>query len=188
MKHFILAASLFIGVSAFSQAKIDPTKLNFFSVDVSPMDAAYFPLQVTSSKTETPKVKVVYSRPQKKNRVVFGNLVKYGEIWRMGANENTEIKFYTPVKIAGKEIPAGTYSLFAVPNEKEWTLILNSATDKWGAYAYDKSKDVVRFNVATEKATSPIEYFSVTFVQTKSGADLYAGWDNTQIKFPIEFK
>lgn len=187
MKNLILAASLLIGVSTFSQAKIDPTKLNYLPVDVSPMDAVYYPLQATSSK-DMPKVKVLYSRPQKKNRAVFGNLVKYGEIWRFGANENTEIKFYTPVKIGEKEIPAGTYSLFAIPFEKEWTIVLNSDTDKWGAYAYDKSKDVVRFNVPVEKATSPIEYFSVTFVQTKSGADLYAGWDNSQVKFPIEFK
>lgn len=188
MKNLIIAAALLIGVSAFSQAKLDPTKLNYFSVDVSPMDASYYPIQVTSSKSDTPKVKVVYSRPQKKNRVVFGNLVKYGDIWRFGANENSEIKFYTPVVIGGKEIPAGTYSIFAIPFEKEWTIVLNSEIDKWGAYFYDKSKDVVRFNVPVEKAASPIEYFSVTFVQTKNGADLYAGWDNTQVKFPIEFK
>lgn len=187
MKNLIIAASLLIGVSAFSQAKIDPTKLNYSSVDVSPMDAVYYPLQATSSK-DTPKMKVVYSRPQKKNRVVFGNLVKYGEIWRFGANENTEIRFYSPVKIGGKEIAAGTYSLFAIPNEKEWTVVINSDIDKWGAYAYDKSKDVVRFNVPVEKTASAIEYFSVSFVQTKSGADLYAGWDNAQVKFPIEFK
>ena len=188
MKNLIVAASLLIGVSAFSQAKIDPTKLNFSSVDVSPLDVVYYPLQVTSSKSETPKVKVVYSRPQKKNRVVFDNLVKYGEIWRFGANENTEIKFYTPVMIGGKEIPAGTYSLFAIPSEKEWTIILNSQVDKWGAYAYDKTKDIGRFTVAVEKTSAPIEYFSITFVQTKSGAVFYAGWDNSQIKFPIEFK
>lgn len=188
MKKLILVASLLVGISAFSQAKIDPTKLNYMSVDVSPMDAVYFPLQVTSSKSDAPKIKVEYSRPQKKNRVVFGNLVKYGEIWRFGANENTEIKFYTPVIIGGKEIPAGTYSLFAVPTEKEWTIILNSQVDKWGAYAYDKSKDVGRFTVPVEKTSAPIEYFSITFVQTKSGADFYAGWDNSQVKFPIEFK
>ncbi|WP_379967983.1 DUF2911 domain-containing protein [Epilithonimonas sp. UC225_85] len=190
MKNLILVASLLIGVSAFSQAKIDPTKLSYASVDVSPMDAVYFPLNATSAKTvaDGAKVKVVYSRPQKKGRVVFGNLVKYGEIWRLGANENTEIKFYTPVKIGGKDIPAGTYSLFAVPNEKEWTIVLNSDIDKWGAYAYDKSKDVVRITVPVEKTSAPVEYLSISFVQTKSGADLYAGWDNTQVKFPIEFK
>ena len=188
MKKLIIATSLLIGVSAFSQAKLDPTKLNYFSVDASPLDVVYFPIQVTSSKTEAPKAKVVYSRPQKKNRAVFNNLVKYGEIWRFGANENAEIKFYTPVKIGGKEIPAGTYSIFAVPFEKEWTIVLNSEVDKWGAYFYDKSKDVVRFNVPVEKTASPIENFSVTFVKTASGADLYAGWDNSQVKFPIEFK
>ena len=79
MKNLIIAASLLVGISTFSQAKIDPTKLNYMSVDVSPMDAVYYPLQVTSSKSDTPKVKVVYSRPQKKNRVVFGNLSK---VWR----------------------------------------------------------------------------------------------------------
>lgn len=188
MKNLIIAASLLIGVSAFSQAKIDPTKLAFSPVDASPMDATYYPISSASSKTDAPKVKVVYSRPQKKSRVVFGNLVKYGEIWRMGANENTEIKFYTAVKIGGKDIPAGTYSLFAVPNEKEWTIVLNSDIDKWGAYAYDKSKDVLRLTVPVEKTTAPVEYFSISFVQTKSGADLYAGWDNVQVKVPIEFK
>ncbi len=187
MKKLILVASLLVGISTFSQSKIDPTKLNYASVDVSPMDVVYYPLQATSSKG-TPKVKVVYSRPQKKNRVVFGNLIKYGEIWRFGANENTEIKFYSPVKIGGKEIAAGTYSLFAIPNEKDWTVVINSDTDKWGAYAYDKSKDVVRFNIPVEKTSSAVEYFSVSFVQTKSGADLYAAWDNAQVKFPIEFK
>lgn len=187
MKHLITAITLLISAFAFSQTKIDPTKLSYASVDVSPLDEVYFPLDVASSKTDSPKIKIIYSRPQKKNRVIFGNLVKYGEIWRFGANENTEIKFYKAVKIAGKEIPAGTYSLFAIPNEKDWTIILNSDTDKWGAYAYDKSKDVLRFSVSSEKITTPIEYFSVSFVQTKTGADLYAAWDNTQIKFPIEF-
>jgi hypothetical protein len=123
MKNLIIAASLLVGVSTFSQAKLDPTKLNYSSVDVSPMDAAYYPIQAASSKTETPKVKVVYSRPQKKSRVVFGNLVKYGDIWRFGANENSEIKFYTPVVIGGKEIPAGTYSIFAIPFEKNGLLL-----------------------------------------------------------------
>ncbi|MCG2794003.1 MAG: DUF2911 domain-containing protein [Weeksellaceae bacterium] len=188
MKNLILVATLLMGFSAFSQNKMDPSKVSYPPADASPMDATYFPLQVTSSKTETPKVKVLYSRPQKKNRVIFGNLVKYGEIWRMGANENTEIKFYTPVKIAGKDIPAGTYSLFAIPNEKEWTIVLNSDVDKWGAFSYDKSKDVVRLNVPTEKTASVIEYFSISFVQTKLGADLYSGWDSTQVKFAIEFK
>ncbi|RZJ28857.1 MAG: DUF2911 domain-containing protein [Chryseobacterium sp.] len=188
MKNLIIAASLLIGVSAFSQVKLDATKLNYLAADASPMDATYYPLQVLSSKSEKPKIKVLYSRPQKKDRVVFGNLIKYGEVWRMGANENTEIKFYTPVKIGGKDIAAGTYSLFAIPGEKEWTIILNSETDKWGAYAYDKSKDVVRLTVPAEKTASVVENFSITFVQTKTGADFYAGWDNTQVKFPIEFK
>lgn len=187
MKHLIVAASLLIGISVFSQAKIDPAKLSYPAADVSPLDMVYYPLGAASSKNELPKIKVIYSRPQKKNRVVFGNLVKYGEIWRFGANENTEIRFYTPVKIADKTIPAGTYSLFAIPNEKDWTIILNGDLDKWGAYAYDKSKDVLRFTVPAEKITSPIEYFSVSFVQTKTGADFYAAWDTTQIKFPIEF-
>ena len=171
MKQLLFATSLLIGTCAFSQSRIDPTKLNYFSVDASPLDEVYFPLEVTSSKADSPKVKVLYSRPQKKNRAIFGNLVKYGEIWRFGANENTEIRFYKAVKIAGKEIPAGTYSLFAIPNEKDWTIILNSDTDKWGAYAYDKSKDVLRFSAPSEKITTPIEYFSVSFVQTKTGAD-----------------
>ena len=188
MKQIITVIALAIGVSTFSQVKLDPTKLNYSGVDASPLDVAYYPVGVTSSKSDSPKIKVVYSRPQKKNRVVFGNLVKFGDVWRFGANENTEIKFFSPVKIAGKTIAAGNYSLHAIPGEKEWTIIINSDIDKWGSYAYDKSKDVVRFNVPVEKVANPIEYFSIAFVQTASGADFYVGWDTTQLKFPIEFQ
>lgn len=187
MKQLVTIFALLIGVGVFSQPKIDPTKLSYPPADNSPLDMIYYPRSVAFSETETPKIKVIYSRPQKKDRIIFGNLVKYGEVWRFGANENTEIKFYVPVKIAGKTISAGTYSLFAIPGEKEWTMIINSNTDKWGAFSYDQSKDVIRFNVPVEKAETPIEYFSISFVQTTAGADFYAGWDNIQIKFPIGF-
>lgn len=189
MKQLMIAALLLTGVITFSQKKTDPTTLNYASVDASPLDVVYYPLGATYAKTiaDGPKIKVTYSRPQKKNRVVFGNLVKYGDIWRFGANENTEIKFYTAVKISGKEVEAGTYSMHAIPGEKEWIIILNSDIDKWGSYDYDKAKDIVRFIVPTEKPQTPIEYFSISFVKTKLGTELYAGWDNTQIKFPIEF-
>lgn len=88
MKNLIIAASLLVGISTFSQAKIDPTKLNYMSVDVSPMDAVYYPLQVTSSKTETPKVKLQYSRPQKKTELFLETLLN---MEKSGDSEPTKI-------------------------------------------------------------------------------------------------
>lgn len=95
MKKLILVASLLVGVSAFSQAKIDPTKLNYMPVDVSPMDAVYYPLQVTSSKTETPKVKLEYSRPQKKTELFLETLLsteKSGDLERMKLLKSNSIR------------------------------------------------------------------------------------------------
>ncbi|NQY05936.1 MAG: DUF2911 domain-containing protein [Flavobacteriaceae bacterium] len=155
----------------------------FAKIDKSPLDIASY----RTSRTETPIVKVVYSRPMKKGRDIFGKLIPYGKIWRTGANECTEVTFTQDVIIGGKTISAGTYSLFTIPNENEWTIILNSVTDQWGAYSYDESKDVARVTVSVEKTNNMMEAFSIAFSKTDRGATMYMAWDNTMISVPIEF-
>jgi cystathionine beta-lyase/cystathionine gamma-synthase len=152
----------------------------FAKLDASPMDLASY-----KKKGET-LVKVYYSRPQKNDREVFGKLVKYGKVWRLGANENTEITFATDVKINGITVKAGTYSMFAIPNENEWTIILNTEVNKWGHFFYSDKDDIVRINVPAEEAKDIVEAFSMTFDKSKNGATLYMAWDNVQVALPIE--
>src|ERR1039457_2756435 len=92
-------------------------------------------------------ITVVYSRPSVKGRTIFGGIVPYGTVWRAGANQATKISFSTPVKLEGNEIPAGNYSLFAIPGEPEWTIIINKNTNQWGAFQYNTNDDLVRFKV-----------------------------------------
>lgn len=156
---------------------------NFSDLDKSPVDIAAFPKRGADKV-----VKVVYSRPQAKGRKVFGELVNYDKVWRTGANEATEITFYKDVKIGGKAVKAGTYTLFTIPTEDgKWTLILNSDLNQWGAYQYKESADVMRTTVNAKKTTEKIENFSITIDEAKNGATMYLGWENTVVEIPIEF-
>lgn len=93
-------------------------------------------------------------------------------MWRLGANENTEIKFYKRAKIGGKTIKPGTYSLFAIPNKDKWTLIVNKQTDRWGAFTYDETKDVLRTEVPVKSLDKTLENFSITFTPNAVGANM----------------
>jgi len=166
------------------------SEVKFPVADPSPADIVYYPLNAAKVKADDatkPIVKVIYSRPQKKGRDIFGVLEQYGKVWRFGANESTEIHFFKKVTIGGKKIKAGAYSLFAIPNKDSWTIIVNKQTDKWGAFSYDETKDVVRVNVPVKTPSKPIEYFSITFNSKEGGINLVAGWDKTQIELPINF-
>ncbi len=101
---------------------------NLIAPDKSPMDMAYFPDNFAHDRKagEKPVARVTYSRPARNGREVFGKLIPFGKVWRTGANEASEIKFYEDVELGGKKVKAGTYSLFTIPGEKEWTLILNN--------------------------------------------------------------
>jgi hypothetical protein len=160
----------------------------FRNADKSPMDAAYFPDNFAHDRKDGEKamVRVLYSRPAKNGREVFGTLVPYGKVWRTGANENTEIKFYQDATIQGKKIKAGTYSLFSIPGETEWTLILNSDLDNWGAFKYKQENDVARFTVTPKKLETPLESFAIQFPKG-SDAILRMGWDTTVVELPITF-
>ena len=188
MKCLITSMLLCVGVFANAQTKQDGKAISFAKIDASPVDLVYYPIsatKVTGKAESKPVVRVMYSRPQSKGRMIFGNLIKYNDVWRFGANENTEIKFYKPVKVGGKEIPAGAYSLFAIPTDKEWTIIINRATDIWGNI-YDKDKDVVRVKLPITKLTTPVEDFSITFIEADKGIEMVTAWDTVQVNLPIE--
>ncbi|WP_316786030.1 DUF2911 domain-containing protein [Pedobacter frigiditerrae] len=167
------------------------TPIKFPAIDPSPMDAVYYPLNAVKVKkedTSMPIIKVVYSRPMKKGREIFGVLEQFDKVWRLGANENTEISFAKSVTIGGKRIKAGTYSLFAIPNKDKWTIIVNKQTDRWGAFNYDQAKDVVRVDVPITRFEKVLEAFSMTFTEAADEANLVMAWDTTQAILPIQFK
>ena len=176
----IIAFVLFALVGALAQG--------FRNVDKSPMDATYFPDNFAHDRKGDEKalVRVLYSRPAKNGREVFGKLIPYGKVWRTGANENTEITFYQDATLQGKKIKAGTYSLFTIPNENEWVVILNKDLNYWGAYQYKEANDVARFTVTPKKSETVIENFSIQFPKG-TDALLRMGWDTTVVELPIQF-
>ena len=132
-------------------------------------------------------IEIVYSRPSVKGRKIFGGLVAYGEVWRTGANNATKITVSTPVKLNGAEVPAGTYGLFTIPGEDEWTIILNKVSGQWGAYKYDAKDDVVRVKAKPVKLAEHVESFLITFDTLRDeSADLLLAWDDVVVPVQIE--
>jgi hypothetical protein len=131
---------------------------------------------------------IVYSRPGVKGRTIFGGIVPYGQVWRTGANQATKITFNTPVKFNGTEIPAGTYGLFTIPGEDEWTIILNTNSAQWGAYQYNEKADVTRFQARPFMLTdTTLETFTIEFNQIRDeSALLNLVWDKTVVPIHLE--
>lgn len=135
-------------------------------------------------------VSVAYGQPSKKGRVLFGkegsgSLEPYGKVWRIGANNATEITFKKDGTFGGKPVKAGTYTLFALPTEKDWTLILNSELKQWGAYKYDeiKGKDVLKVTVPNKTYAASEE--KLTFTVKDTSLDFQ--WDKSGFSVPLKF-
>lgn len=129
-------------------------------------------------------VKVVYGRPQVREREIFGQLIPFGEIWRTGANEATEITFTRDVQIAGERLEEGTYSLFTIPERDSWTIIFNRQLGSWGAYSYDEDADVMRTQVPVQTTDEPVEAFTIMFEQQEGEeqAVMVMKWESTQVE------
>lgn len=155
---------------------------NFPEMDASPLDL----VMARPDKKSAPLARVIYSRPQKKGRVVFGELVPYGEVWRTGANEATELTIYTPLMFGKTLLKPGTYTLYTIPNEETWTIIINGDTNVWGAFSYKKEKDLARMNVPVRDAAAPIESLSMIFRPEGNGTTLMIGWDNQYVEIPFK--
>ena len=178
MKNLLKLSFLFVallGASSLSAQK-------FGGLDKSPADIASYP---TSYKDANKIVKIVYSRPQLKGRDLE-TLAPSGKVWRTGANEATEITFYKDVTFGNKKVSAGTNSLFTIPGETEWTLILNKNLNQWGAYSYENAADVVRVQGKVSKGSESLEAFSIAFNDVEGGAELVMGWGTARITTPIK--
>lgn len=163
----------------------------YAGVDVSPMDMSYFPVDYPKLKMANPGIasplaRVVYSRPHLQRRALFNGILKYDEPWRLGANESSEISFYKPVTIQGKKIAAGRYIIYGIPHTDKWTIILNSNIDSWGL-KQDPSKDVGRFEIPITTNSISLEYFTMVFEKTDTGADLIIAWADIIARLPIRF-
>ena len=161
------------------------------ALDKSPMDIIYYPddypVLKMSGKIATPPVaRVIYSRPQKDGRVIFGNVVKYNEHWRLGANEATEIEFFTDVTIQDKKIKKGRYIIYCIPYPDKWTIILNSELFVWGLQIHS-SEDLYSFDIPASVSENIYEAFTMEFNPQDKGMQLVMAWDDRRAALPISF-
>ena len=164
---------------ALALISVDATAQKFSGLDKSPADITYFP-----SRKPNKSVRVIYGRPQLKGRDM-NTLAPSGKVWRTGANEATEITFYKDATFGGEKVAAGTYSLFTIPGEAEWTVILNKNLNQWGAYTYDSAADVVRVKGSVSEDGEALEAFSIAFKKVDGGAHLVMGWGTTRVATPV---
>lgn len=131
-------------------------------------------------------VTVTYGRPYKKDREIFGGLEKFGKVWRVGADEATTISFSKDVKFGGHDIKAGTYTLFAIPTETQWGIILNAELGQWGAYSYEEhaAKNVARITVPVNRLEQVVEQLTIRFAEDNS---MIIEWDKTQVTVPLSY-
>ena len=153
----------------------------FSGLDKSPMDAATFP---SSYKESDKLIKIVYSRPQLKDREVY-SLAKPGKVWRLGANEAAELHVYTDMQLNGKDVKEGTYTVYAIPGEKEWTVIVSSDLNVWGSYFYKEENDVARITVPTTEGSESLEAFSIAFEKSDDGVHMHMGWGTVRVAVPF---
>lgn len=150
----------------------------FAGLDKSPMDATFFP---SSNKVSDKLIKVVYSRPQLKGRDL-ATLLPIGKVWRTGANEAVNITFYKDMTFGDKQVSAGEYSMFTIPGDSEWTIILNKDINVWGAYSYNEANDVVRIKVPISTGEESLDAFSIVF---DDHATMHLGWSTIRIAVPF---
>ncbi len=132
------------------------------------------------------KITLTYSRPNVKGRKIFGALEPYDKVWRTGANSATIIKFTDAVQIEGKDVAAGEYGLFTIPNKNEWTVILSKTAKQWGAYTYNEADDILRIKVKPMKIKAKVETFTMQFANVfPTTAQLHIMWENTAIAVNI---
>src|SRR6478672_8558845 len=131
-------------------------------------------------------IKTDYSSPRMKGRKIFGELVPYGKVWRTGANEATTFVPSTDVTVGGKDVPAGSYTIFTIPNADKWTLIINKKTGEWGIPYKWEADELLRTDMKVEKLDSPLETFNISYHSHGSACMMHLQWENTNAS--VEFK
>ena len=181
MKNTLLCATVAAAAAALLspslQAQDAPPALSF---------PAPSPAATVSQRVGLTDIEITYSRPGIKGRVIFGGLVPLGELWRTGANAATKISFSTDVTLGGQAVPAGTYSLFTVPETGEWTVILNKVAEQSGTYDYDEAQDLLRVKAPVVPLSEPVESFTISVDElTGDSAVLTLAWEKTAVRVPI---
>ena len=185
MKKITLLTALFFAIATLASAQMNMSK----DKSQRPSPPANAECKFSDGKT----IKVDYSSPRAKGRKIFGPdadkpVVPYGQIWRTGANEATTFVTDTNVKIGGKSLPAGSYTIFTIPNADKWTLIVNKKTAEWGIpYKYE-ADELGRFDMKVSKTASPVENFAIAFDQGGSKCTMRLAWENTQASIDISNK
>jgi hypothetical protein len=168
MKRIIPLCILVLTLSALSFAQQDKSK--------RPSPPAQADCKLSDGKT----VHIDYSSPRVKGRKIYGGLVPYGQVWRAGANEATTLVTDTNLSVGGKDVPAGSYTLFTVPKEDKWTLIISKKTGEWGVPYPGESDDFARVDMEASKLGSPMENFTIALNSKGSACTLQMDWENTR--------
>lgn len=170
----------------------------FLSIDKSPMDMSYFPEdypkeKMISSDTDNLAARVIYSRPQRNGRMIFADtsvtknfIQHYGQEWRLGANEATEIEFFKQVTINGKKLAHGRYIIYCIPYPDKWKIIFNENLFSWGLHM-DKTKDLTEIELPVIKTHAEIEFFTMVFQKASYGCDLVMAWGDVKVIMPVHF-
>lgn len=171
-RNFAIATTvlLFLAAVTFAQEKKPP---------LSP------PANAQCTFTDGKTVKVDYSSPRMRGRKIYGGLVPFGEVWRTGANEATTFVTDTNVNVGGKEVPAGSYTIFTVPNADKWVLIINKKTGEWGIpYKYE-SDELARVDMKVSKISGPLENFTIAFEAKGDTCTMNVDWENTRASVDV---
>lgn len=174
--HFAALSTLWLGLLLLS--------VSGYAQDNMPEDKSKRPSPpaVVAAKTPAATISIDYSRPSVRGRKIFGELVPLNQVWRTGANEATMFTVDKNVKVEGKALPAGKYSLFTIPGQDEWIIIFNKVPVQWGAFKYDEKQDALRVNVKPQVTPKLTE--QMTFTIDKSGK-VSILWENTQVDFMV---
>jgi hypothetical protein len=131
---------------------------------------------------------VNYSSPRRKGRQIFGGLVPYGEVWRAGANEATTFVTNADLSVGGKTVPAGSYTIFTIPDKDKWTLIISKKTGEWGTPYPGADSDFARIDMTSSSLPAPVENFLIAFDKTATGCTMHLDWETTRASIAIAKK
>jgi len=176
MKKSLIAVLFILSLCAITTAQQDKSK--------RPSPPAQAQCKFSDGKTIT----IDYSSPRAKGRKIFGDLVPYGEVWRTGANDATTFVTAVNLTAEGKDIPAGSYTIFTIPAQDKWTLIINKHTGEWGIpYKYE-SEELARVPMTVSKTSAPVENFTIDLNQSGGNCTLQMSWENTQASIKLSQK
>ena len=162
--------------------------LPFFALAQEAIKPQLSPIAIVAARYKDTYLKITYCQPHKRGRELFGKLVPYGQVWRTGANQTTEITVTKDIVITGNLLKAGTYSLFTIPEKDKWTIIFNADLGLWGSYNYNPKKDVFRLEAPVHYSTNLMyEPFTITIDQKNEKAEIMLLWDYLSVGFPLQF-